>query len=172
MTSLYYPTPDEKLAIHDWLIQHVPGATPLDSEYQIIGVQREEEIVAVALFHDFSAVNAYLIFAATTPRWAHPYVIGKILAYPFVTVGLSRLSAICHIENMKARKFLIGLGFRHEGTHADLYPPKKGLSFGMTRKYYLRSKWYERVADEFPIEQKPPMVKLGQIRARAVAEAA
>lgn len=172
MSSVYYPTPQEKQAIHEWLVSHVPGSTPLDTEYQIIGVRRNDELVAAALFHDFSPVNLYLIFAATTPRWAHPYVVGKILAYPFITLGVARLSAICHIKNIDVRNLMIGLGFRHEGTHADLFPPYKGLSFGMTRKYYLKSKWYERVKDEFPITETLPPVKLGQIRARQIAEAA
>tara|TARA_R110000744_G_scaffold340607_1_gene445860 strand:- start:3386 stop:3820 length:435 start_codon:yes stop_codon:yes gene_type:complete len=108
---------DEELAL--WAEARAPGVGPFQRPLTAIGVttQGGDEIMAVAIYNNFRDCDIEISFAASTPKWATRGNIRAMLSYPFVQLGVKRLSAITTKKNKRCRKLLTGLGFRQEGAH-------------------------------------------------------
>jgi len=115
MTELVFDR-DEELAL--WAEQHYPECAPLCRPLTSIGVASNDgDIMGVAIFHNYRQNDIEITFITATPRWATPGNIRGILNYPFVQLGVKRMTAITKKSNKKARKFMTGLGFVLEGVH-------------------------------------------------------
>jgi len=75
------------------------------------------DIMGVAIFHNYRQNDIEITFITATPRWATLGNIRGILRYPFIQLGVKRMTAITNKSNKKARKFMTGLGFVLEGVH-------------------------------------------------------
>ena len=115
MTELLFDR-DEELAL--WAEQHYPECAPLCRPLTSIGVASNDgDIMGVAIFHNYRQNDIEITFITATPRWATLGNIRGILNYPFIQLGVKRMTAITNKSNKKARKLLTGLGFILEGTH-------------------------------------------------------
>tara|TARA_R110002167_G_scaffold106873_1_gene273785 strand:- start:7135 stop:7560 length:426 start_codon:yes stop_codon:yes gene_type:complete len=124
MTELVCGRDDELAA---WAEEHFPDCAPLSRPLTAIGVSSNDgDIMGVAIFHNYRQTDIEITFITATPRWATPGNIRGILNYPFVQLGVKRMTAITTKSNKKARKFMTGLGFRLEGVHP--YAAKDGTS--------------------------------------------
>ncbi len=101
---------------------------------QTIGVLRNGQIAAVAVFNNFRSPSIEITFVTADPRWATPDAVRAIIGYPFNQLGCKRLTAVTEATNQRTRAFLCRLGFRHEGTHADALPTGDAVSYGLLRK--------------------------------------
>jgi RimJ/RimL family protein N-acetyltransferase len=91
---------------------------PLARPLTAIGVSSNDgDIMGVAIFHNYRQNDIEITFITATPRWATLGNIRGILNYPFIQLGVKRMTAITNKSNKKARKLLTGLGFILEGTH-------------------------------------------------------
>jgi RimJ/RimL family protein N-acetyltransferase len=99
-----------------------------------IGVVRNGQIVAAALFSNYQPPTIEITFVTTTPRWASREMISGILSYPFLQLGCKRITAITEECNGTARAFVERLGFRQEGVHPDAFPSGAAISYGLLRK--------------------------------------
>jgi RimJ/RimL family protein N-acetyltransferase len=115
-----------------------------------IGVARNSEIVAVALFNNYRHPNIEITFVTSTPRWATRQTIAVILRYPFKQLGCKRLTAVTEATNQPARAFLCRLGFTQEGYHPDALPTGDAVTYGLLAKDAAR--W---VAEEYQFGQIP-----------------
>ena len=107
---------DEELAT--WAEQS--GIGPFQRPLTAIGVAdgKGEKIMAVAIYNNYRHHSDIEVsFVAATPRWATQGNIRAMLHYPFVQLGVKRLSAITTKKNKRCRKLLTGLGFKQEGVH-------------------------------------------------------
>ena len=95
------------------------GVGPFQRPLTAIGVSdKDNKIMAVAIYNNYRHDSDIEVsFVAATPRWATQGNIRAILSYPFVQLGVKRLSAITTKKNKRCRKLLIGLGFKQEGVH-------------------------------------------------------
>lgn len=76
--------------------------------------------------------------AASSPRWATRQTIGTLLAYPFLQLKVQRVSAKVYKSNRVSRRFVEGIGFKHEGTHRHAGKNLETIfSYGFTRAEYL-----------------------------------
>ena len=116
MTQLIFDK-DEELAV--WAEINYPECSPIPRPFTSIGVaDNNGNILAVAIFHDFAIVDIHVTFiAATRSRWATKPIIKSLLHYPFLQLGVKRMTAITNKSNKKARKLLESLGFKLEGVH-------------------------------------------------------
>ena len=72
--------------------------------------------MAVAIYNNYRySSDIEVSFVAATPRWATQGNIRAMLSYPFVQLGVKRLSAITTKKNQRGRKLLTGVGFKQEG---------------------------------------------------------
>ena len=86
-----------------------------------IGVQRDGEIIAAAVYHDLRQGQIECSIASTSLRWASRSVLHCLFAYPFNQVGATRLLVQCSEANEKAMKMNRQLGFTQEGRLRQLY---------------------------------------------------
>lgn len=80
-----------------------------------IGILRDDDLIAGAVFNNYRHPNIEITFASTTPRWCARGIMAGIFAYPFNQVGCARLTAVTESKNQLARAFLRRLGFQQEG---------------------------------------------------------
>ena len=98
-----------------------------------IGVQRDGEIIAAAVYHDLREGQIEASIAATSRRWASRSVLQTLFAYPFNQVGANRLLVQCSEANEKAMKMNRQLGFTQEGRLRQLYAPHDAVLWGMLK---------------------------------------
>ena len=72
-----------------------------------IGVQRDGEIIAAAVYHDLRKGQIEASIASTSLRWASRSVLHALFAYPFNQVGATRLLVQCSEANQKAMKMFL-----------------------------------------------------------------
>lgn len=111
---------------------------------QAIGVIRNAEIAAVAVFNQFRWPNIEISFVTADPRWATRQNIREIMGYPFNKLQCKRLTAITEHTNQRTIAFLCRLGFREEGYHPDVFENgNAAITYGLLRKDALR--WIEDI---------------------------
>ena len=98
-----------------------------------IGVQRDDQIICAAIYHDLREGQIEASLAASSRRWANRSVLFTLFAYPFNQVGAHRLLVTCNEANDKAMKMNRQLGFTQEGRLRQLYPPHDAILWGMLK---------------------------------------
>lgn len=87
-----------------------------------IGLIRDGDIVAVTVYDTYSQNDLCMHIASDgTKRWLNKEFLVKCFAYPFIQLGLERVTGLVDEENTRALQFDLNLGFREEGRH-----PKAG----------------------------------------------
>lgn len=80
-------------------------------------VESRGELAAAAVFHSFMegryTAISFSLWSAT-PRWVTRGNVSALFSYPFVQLGCGRVQAVTSINNRRARKCLLRLGFREE----------------------------------------------------------
>lgn len=115
MTQLIFGK-DEELA--RWAEATYPDCAPLPRPLVSIGIASSDgKLLGVAIYLNFCHYDIQICFVTATPRWATPGNIRAILHYPFIQLGVKRMTAVTNKSNKKARKLLEGVGFRLEGVH-------------------------------------------------------
>ena len=112
-----------------------------------IGVQRDGQLIAGAVFHDYRPKNGQIeaSIASDSPRWATRSVLYSLFAYPFIQCDANRLLVTCDESNDKAMKMNKQLGFTPEGILRQMYYPNDAIIFGMLKD---ECKWLKKTKKE------------------------
>lgn len=78
--------------------------------------------------------NAEISMAATSPRWASRVTIRKMLEYPFIQLGLRRITTITAASNETALKMNRQLGFKQEGVMRYGMGDEDAIIMGLLRE--------------------------------------
>ncbi len=137
MTQLIFGK-DEELA--KWAETTYPDCAPLARPLTAIGIASSEgDLLGVAIYMNFGQYDIQLCFVTADPKWATPGNVRAILHYPFIQLGVKRMTAITNKSNKKARKLLEGVGFVLEGTHPfGDNGVKPSLTYGLYSKQAAR----------------------------------
>jgi RimJ/RimL family protein N-acetyltransferase len=75
-------------------------------------------ITAVVVYNNFIPTNSIDMHVAAVDggRWLTRPFLAAVFRYPFEQLGVRRVTARIGANNLKARNFLVSLGFTHEGT--------------------------------------------------------
>jgi len=129
-------------SIAEWVRQRLPLPIETFGECFQLGIlDAEGTLQAGVVYNNYCNKNIEISIASITPRWATKGHIQGILGYPFKQLGCRRLSAVTARNNQHVRDFLKRLGFMHEGTLHDALEHDDAVIYGMTKRYFLRSKW-------------------------------
>lgn len=131
---------EEKAAMIDWALQRLPAVEDFGPAYPI-AVLREGAPAAVVVYHQWRGPGIEMSIASDSPRWATRQTVSLLLAWAFQMYGVKRITAIVERRNKRSRKLAEGLGFKLEGTMLDAFETDDGIIYGMTRRYFERSKW-------------------------------
>lgn len=83
--------------------------------YSALGVVRDERLIAGVIWHNYRGHDIEATIASDTPNWAFPSTLRRLFAFPFVQLGVVRVTSIVSRENKASRRFCEGLGFKLEG---------------------------------------------------------
>ena len=97
-----------------WAYVHQQIPVPVVGGMKGLGLERDGELIAGVLYEGFNGVNCWM-HVATTPgkKWTLEY-LRYCFYYPFVEVGLQRVSGAVEASNLAARRFDEHLGFKQE----------------------------------------------------------
>lgn len=101
------------------------GRTPHNA-FSALGIVRRGRLVAGVVFHNYRpGIDIEVSIAAVHPSWALPQTMQRLFDYPFVQLGVPRLSCIIGRKNKRCRKFAEGFGWRLEGVSRKNYDGKQ-----------------------------------------------
>jgi len=96
---------------------HEPFPYPVPS----IGIARDGQLIAGVTYHGFRTcpetgepLDIQANIASTDPRWATRDVLYTLFAYPFLQLGVHRLTTLCNADNDHVTRFNRRLGFTQE----------------------------------------------------------
>lgn len=105
-----------------------------------IGVMRGGELVAGVVFsgyrQSYQSIDASIY--STTPAWASRRMIVGILSYPFIQLACERVGATVESRNLRAQRFLKGIGFVREGVARRGFGYDHAAIFSMLRREFDR----------------------------------
>ena len=128
-------------SIAEWVRVRLPLQLEF-GECIAVGIQDDEGILqAGVVYYNYCNRNIEISIASNTPRWATKENISGILRYPFINLDCRRVTAVTSRKNDHVRSFLKRIGFMHEGTLHDALDNDDAVIYGMTKKFFLRSKW-------------------------------
>lgn len=98
-------------------VQDQLGGGDIAGPYVALGVENAEGelIFGIIFFNHHPGRDIEVAMAATDIRPAMPASFRRIAEYPFITLGLPRLTAFVHIDNHRVRRFAEGIGCKFEG---------------------------------------------------------
>lgn len=76
---------------------------------------KDGEVISAVLYAEYNGPNIFMHVAASPGRrWMTRHYLHEAFKYPFVTLGVKRITGWVEASNMEARKFDEHLGFRLE----------------------------------------------------------
>lgn len=150
MTQLIY---GQDKAVSLWVAKKLPHIQ-IDSvdKCVAIGISSNdgEEMFAGAVYYNYKETDIEMSFASDNPKCTTARNIGAVLAYPFVQLGVQRITSVVMKSNKRMRRLLEGIGFVNEGTVRHAFKgkngnPINGILYGMV--HAESEKWLRRLED-------------------------
>lgn len=120
--------------------------------YAAIGLERDGELIAGVLYEQHNGPNVMMHVASDGSRhWMTPAYMAACFRYPFLQLGVNRITGLVRADNADAQRFDEALGFVHEGTLREGAADGTDLLlYGMLRRdcRYLGGKYHEALIKE------------------------
>ena len=110
---------DENI-VGPWVCERA-GGQYMPGRFKAIGRVRDGKLIAGVLYEDTNGVNVFCHIAAEG-RWANRHFLWLIFHYPFVQLGLKRITTVVEPQNKVSIEFTKNLGFTLETTLKDSHP--------------------------------------------------
>lgn len=108
---------------------------PFRRDAYTIGLERDSEIVAVVVYDNFSEADVNMHIASDGSRaWMNKSLLVAAFAYPFIQLGLRRVTGMVPAKNAEALAFDEHIGFTREGFHPHALPGDDLVSLGLLRE--------------------------------------
>lgn len=123
-----------------WVIERTPGLDSLENS-ACFGLAAGGNLIMGMAYNKFSGHDICLNVAAEpNKRWATRPVLRAIFAYPFLQLGVRRVTALVATGNTASRSLVESLGWTREGLMRDALPGDDLIVYGMTR---AECRWLE-----------------------------
>ena len=100
-----------------------------------MGMEIDGELVVVVLFNDFSPWSCSMhVVSDGTRRWCSKGFLAAAFAYPFLQLGLHRVTAYVPAKNIDAVVLDTKLGFRFEGRMVEALGDDDLIVLGLLRR--------------------------------------
>ena len=95
---------------------------------------KEDKLIAVALYNMLDESNINISLATDNPKWCTRLVIKAMCHYPFIQLGLNRVTATVKQSNVKSVSLIERVGFTFEGELRRYYQNgESAMIYGMTK---------------------------------------
>lgn len=123
---------DEEMAA--WAEAAYPECAPLCRPLTAIGIAEGTDICGVAVYHNYRQYDIEITFVTATQKWATPGTVRALLRYPFIQLGVKRMTGITKKSNKNARTLMSKLGFVLEGVHPFAAGGSTACTYGLYEK--------------------------------------
>ncbi|ARV77123.1 acyl-CoA N-acyltransferase [Pseudomonas phage Skulduggery] len=107
----------------------------IDGDTHALGIEVDGVIRAVAMYNNFNTVSCSMhVVSDDGKRWASRTFLSAAFSYPFVQLGLKRVTAMVPAKNTDALCLDLRLGFKVEGTMAEATDDDDIVVMGMLRR--------------------------------------
>ena len=107
---------------------------PFRDDAKVIGASFDGDLRAVVVYDGFSECDCNMHIASDgSARWLSRGFLRAVFAYPFIQLGLRRVTGLVPAKNERALNFDLRLGFEHEGLCRDALPDDDIIVLGMRR---------------------------------------
>ena len=125
---------DERERCGDWAQARIPHVPSWGEWYEAIGLERDGELVAVVVYNFWSDCDIAMHIAAVPGRrWLTRPFLQAAFRYPFVQLGVQRVTGYVPEKNVDALRFDLHLGFVREGLMRNALPDDNVVVLGMLR---------------------------------------
>jgi RimJ/RimL family protein N-acetyltransferase len=126
---------DQRERCGAFLFGALPYATGMDNWYETIGLEQDGDLIAVVLYNIYSGADIAMHVAAVDgSRWMTRSYLRAVFRYPFVQLGVRRVSGFVPASNAQAIRFNEHLGFKREGLMREALWDDDVIVFGMLRQ--------------------------------------
>lgn len=116
-----------------WAAEKI-GVGRFRDDAKAIGIMSGDQIRGVAVFDTFSECDCNIHVASDgSARWMTREFLVHVFSYPFIQLGLRRVTGIVPASNERALRFDLKLGFTREGYCPKALPNDDVVILGMTR---------------------------------------
>jgi RimJ/RimL family protein N-acetyltransferase len=106
---------DQKLRVGRWVMART-GFVDDWGNYEAIGLEKGGDLIAGVVYNQVSEFNCSMHVAAIPGRrWLTREYLNACFRYPFVQLGLLRVTGLVPAKNQQALRFDLHLGFKVEG---------------------------------------------------------
>ena len=99
-----------------WALERIGHAETWGEWYEAIGLEEDGEEIAACVFNLYSAADVSMHIAAVPGRrWMTRDFLWACFRYPFVQLGVRRVTGLVPASNADALRFDLHLGFKVEG---------------------------------------------------------
>lgn len=124
----------EESRLLPWALARV-GINGFRRDAYTLGLEDDGELLAVVVYDNFSKCDCNMhITSDGTGRWMNKELLLSAFAYPFVQLGLRRVTGLVPSKNEDALKFNKHIGFVHEGYHPNCMPDDDIVTLGLLRE--------------------------------------
>jgi len=89
--------------------------------------------LAVVLYNGQDEKNIGMSIAASDPRFCTRKMIQVAFGFPFLQLGMNRVTSIIRESNERSIRLCVGMGFTHEGVLRGYYGDEDALVFGLLK---------------------------------------
>lgn len=119
----------------DWASLRISHFDPSQQPYTAIGLKRAGEIIAATIYNYYSGSNVAMSFAAIPGRrWLTRAYLHAIFRYPFVQLGVRRVTGFVAAKNSDSLRFAHHLGAKLEGVMKHALPDDDLVILGILRE--------------------------------------
>ncbi len=99
----------------------------------------DDGLLAVVVYNTLDESNCGISIATSSPKWCSKSVLRVIFGFPFIQLGLNRVTAFIRESNSKSISLVQRLGFMHEGEMKQYYENgESAMIYGLTKN---ESRW-------------------------------
>lgn len=139
MAELIYNDPARLKA---WAAEKYPEAA-VEGDTHAMGYEIDGQLVVVCLFNGFTPWECHMhVVSDGSRRWCSRGFLAAAFAYPFVQLGVQRVTALVPAKNTDALVLDLRLGFVPEGVKRAAYGDDDMVVLGMLRD---NCKWLQGV---------------------------
>ncbi len=125
---------EDQAGLLAWAAERI-GLPCFKDDAKAIGVKRRGELVAVVVYDGFAPCDVNMHVASDGSRyWLTRSVLKTVFHYPFVQLGLRRVTGLIPTKKTDAIRFNEHLGFRLEGLCPEAMPDDDLQIRGLLRR--------------------------------------
>lgn len=127
---------NERERIGDWAKDRIGHIQSWGEWYQSIGLERDGALIAAVVFNYYSDCDIAMHIAAMAgKRWLNRDYLKTCFSYPFVQLGVRRVTGYVPEKNLEAQKFDEHLGFIREGLMRNAIRDDNVIIYGLLKEH-------------------------------------